>query len=62
MSKSYIQVRPDLADAAAVAAYVTAYPKDFTAGTQIHADDGSVSIVTVVGTARAIAFADELPP
>ena len=45
MSKSYIQVKDDLADSAAVVTYAAANPDQFTKGTIVIALDGSATII-----------------
>jgi hypothetical protein len=43
--KSYIQVKKELADSAAVVTYAAANPTQFTIGTIVVAADGSATII-----------------
>jgi hypothetical protein len=54
MSKSYAMYRSDLADAAAVIAFVAANPTQFAIGTQITAANGNLCHVTAAGTALTV--------
>jgi hypothetical protein len=62
MSKSYIQYRSDLADAAAVETYAAANASDFTIGTIIVAADGTACIVTTAaGVTKLITVGEPTP-
>ena len=54
MSKAYHHLRTDLADAAAVIAFVTANPTQYTVGSMITAANGNLCHVTVAGTALTV--------
>jgi len=54
MSKAYGHLRTDLADAAAVIAFVAANPSIYTVGSLITAANGNLCHVTVAGTALTI--------
>lgn len=54
MSKAYHHVRADLADAAAVIAYVAANPTQYTVGSMITAANGNLCHVTAAGTALTV--------
>jgi len=54
MSKQYHAYRADLADAAAVIAFVAANPTQYTVGSLITAANGNLCHVTVVGTALTV--------
>lgn len=52
--KSYAQYRPELDDAAAVIAYVTANPTQFTIGTLVTAKNGDLCHVKSSGVAKTV--------
>jgi len=52
--KAYIQVRPDLANSAAVAAAVTDNPVQYSTGTIIIPADGTFNYVSAYGTVTTI--------
>jgi len=54
MSKQYHAYRADLADAAAVIAFVAANPTQYTVGSLITAANGNLCHVTVAGTALTV--------
>jgi len=62
MSKGYIHVRADLADAAAVEAFAAANPTHFKVGSFIVAADGTCCIVSAAdGTTGLITVTEPTP-
>jgi hypothetical protein len=63
MSKAYIHVRTDLADAAAVETYAAANPTQFKLGSLIVAANGAICIVTVAasGTTKLFTVGEPTP-
>ena len=61
MSKAYIMYRDDLADAAAVEAFVAANPTQFTIGTHITAADGTTCIVSAAGVTGLVTVTAPTP-
>lgn len=61
MSKAYSMLREDLADAAAVEAYVTANPTQFTIGTMITAADGTLLHVSAAGVTGLVTVTAPTP-
>lgn len=63
MSKGYIHVRADLADAAAVETFAAANPTHFKLGSLIVAADGTICIVTdgAAGTTQLFTVGEPTP-
>ena len=59
--KAYSQYRPDLADAAAVEAYVAANPTQFVIGTTITAADGTFLHVSAAGVTGLVTVTAPTP-
>jgi len=61
MSKGYIHVREDLADAAAVEVYVAANPVQYPKGNQIVAADGTLCYVDEAGSCLLVTATEPTP-